>query len=304
MSLCVRAIAGAATIQDGGRPGHMHEGIPHGGAMVPERLARANRAAGNVWDAPAIEWFGKISVVATDDDIVMATHDGIAHRLARGERWDASGRASAQYMALRGGIDAPSILGGRGSLVAAGIGRGLRVGDTLSAADFVAPSGERSARARDANADANALFVERELDVAGPIRVVSGPDLEHFDDDPRIGALATLFAAEFTVSAETSRIGTRLTGARLLRSSADSGRSMPMVRGAIQVPAAGEPIVLGPDHPTTGGYPVIGVVIRADVGRLAAMPIFAKVRFMPVSLADAREAFFAFKLRSTDRRSA
>ena len=77
-------------------------------------------------------------------------------------------------------------------------------------------------------------------------------------------------------------MGARLTGPPLLRSDDDSAPSTPMVRGAIQVPASGAPIVLGPDHPTIGGYPVLAVVIAADLGSFAARRVGARVRFRAV----------------------
>lgn len=72
-------------------------------------------------------------------------------------------------------------------------------------------------------------------------------------------------------------MGARLEGARL--PSEDIGRSMPMVAGAIEVPPSGEPIVLGPDHPTTGGYPVVAVLAHGELGRLYQRALGAPVRF-------------------------
>ncbi|MFN7143590.1 MAG: hypothetical protein ACK4YP_07445, partial [Myxococcota bacterium] len=81
------------------------------------------------------------------------------------------------------------------------------------------------------------------------------------------------------------------------RSSADTALSTPMARGAVQVPAGGAPVVLGPDHPATGGYPVVAVVITADFGALATRPPGAPVRFSAVDLASARAATGAWRRR-------
>jgi allophanate hydrolase subunit 2 len=89
----------------------------------------------------------------------------------------------------------------------------------------------------------------------------------------------------------------RLRGPALARLDDDRGASVPMVRGAIEVPASGEPIVLGPDHPTTGGYPVLAVVIRADQGALAARRPGAAVRFEAVTLEQARATVAALRAR-------
>ena len=101
------------------------------------------------------------------------------------------------------------------------------------------------------------------------LRVVPGPELA--------GALPLLLASTFTLSAASNRVGARLDGARL--PSEEVLRSMPMVAGAIQVPPSGQPIVLGPDHPTTGGYPVIAVLASGELGRLYQRALGAAVRF-------------------------
>jgi allophanate hydrolase subunit 2 len=118
------------------------------------------------------------------------------------------------------------------------------------------------------------------------LRVVLGPDLDVFDR----AAVDALMTATFVVDARSDRVGTRLTGPRL-DYAADStasgaggtpstGISAPMVRGAIQVPPSGEPIVLGPDHPTTGGYPVIATVVRGHLGSLGGRRAGARVQFV------------------------
>lgn len=269
-ALVVARVRGVASIQDGGRRGRMHDGVPRGGALVPELLARANVALGNAWDAPAIELEGAIVVearaatrVACDDEV---------RALAAGERAE----VRARYVAIAGGFDVPEHLGGRGALVAAGIGAWLRAGDELRASDALHAGGELQPRA----ADVAPAFTARDV-----IRVVPGPDLAAFDD-----ALATLLSAELTVTTR-DRVGTRLRGADLARRDADAALSTPMVRGAIQVPASGELIVLGPDHPTTGGYPVAAVVIRADLGHIGAKRPGERVRFCAVTLEEARLAW-------------
>jgi allophanate hydrolase subunit 2 len=86
-------------------------------------------------------------------------------------------------------------------------------------------------------------------------------------------------ASSFTIDARSDRVGTRLAGPRLLSTQDPAAPSAPMVRGAVQTPSSGLPIVLGPDHPTTGGYPVIATVLREDLGSVGARPVGARVRF-------------------------
>lgn len=107
------------------------------------------------------------------------------------------------------------------------------------------------------------------------IAVRPGPDLDAFAD----GALAILTSAPYRVLPASNRVGTRLDGPVLPRRTDYRDRSRPMVIGALEVPRDGQPIVLGPEHPTTGGYPLIAVVASADVGRFHSIRLGGSVRF-------------------------
>ena len=269
----VVAVTGLATVQDAGRPGRMHEGVPPGGALVAEHLAMANAAADNAPGAPGIEVFGAITL-ASDEPLLVAADGDAGRWLRAGEPWlVATAGARVRYAAIRGGVDAPLVLGGRGTLLVAGFGghegRPLRRGDVLRASGAL-PGGPPPTGPKAGGGPAIGP-----LDLQASIRVLPGPDVERFAPE----AFALLLSEPFEVAAQSDRVGVRLRGAALPRTGDDAAVSAPMVRGAIQVPAAGEPIVLGPDHPTTGGYPVIATVIRADVGTLMARPLGATVRF-------------------------
>lgn len=266
----VARVLGLCAVQDGGRRGHMHEGVPRGGALVPELLARANRFVGNAWDAPALEIVGSLRVVA--DTAIATEHGPVASEPGR-----EIAIAGARYLAVVGGFDVPRVLGGRGALASASIGRVVRSGDVLDAVGGAGPPRELPAIDPDHR----------------PIRVLLGPDRARFRDD----AADTLLASDYLVAAAVDRVGMRLSGPPIARADEDASESAPMARGAIQVPASGEPIVLGPDHPTTGGYPVIATVIRADQGALAARPPGALVRFVPVTIDEARDAWRAHAAR-------
>jgi allophanate hydrolase subunit 2 len=248
--LIVERVRGLAMVQDLGRRGHMHEAVPPGGALVPEWLVAANRAVHNPDDAPGLEVYGELVVRATTD-VELAT-DRARQLRADGTLAIASEPARVAYLAARGGVAAPVVLGGRGALLAAHIGRVLRVGDRVELTD-VAPCATSAAP----------NFA------AGPIHVVRGPDLDAFAPT----ALDVLVTSPYTITRASDRVGTRLGGAAIPRRPDYRERSRPMVRGAIEVPSDGAPIVLGPDHPTTGGYPVLAVVVERDIGRLFATRI-------------------------------
>jgi biotin-dependent carboxylase-like uncharacterized protein len=260
----VVSVTGLVTVQDAGRPGHMHEGVPPGGALVPEMLGRANAAAHNEPGEAAIEAMGAIAIVARGA-LLLGTDDGDARALRDGEGYALpGGRARVRYVAVRGGIDVPCVLGGRGTLVAVHFGghegRPLRRGDVLRIG--ATPRHDAPLPGRP---DTDAL-----------VEVVLGPDLERFDPH----TIEMFLGSIFTIDPRSDRVGTRLAGPRLICVPDPESPSAPMVRGAIQVPPSGAPIVLGPDHPTTGGYPVIATVRRGHLGSLSARPVGAPVRFV------------------------
>ncbi len=269
----VVAVAGLVTVQDGGRPGRLHEGVPPGGALVPELLARANAGARNAAGDAGLEVFGSVRLVARGPVLVATDAGDDARLLSPGDELTVTcAGARVRYVALRGGADVPLVLGGRGTLLAAGFGglegRALRRGDRVAAGRAVERGQAPPPRP----------------DLATALRAVPGPDLERFGP----GALEVLAGGAWEVSARSDRTGVRLRGPAILRAGDDAAVSAPMVRGAVQVPASGEPIVLGPDHPTTGGYPVVATVVTADVGALMARPAGAIVRFVVVAARPAR----------------
>lgn len=269
LALRVSRALGLVTVQDLGRRGRMHEGVPGGGALVPELAARANRAAGNDDGAPLFEIMGALAIEC-DARAIVATDDGARRAIEPGERLTiASGAARVAYLAVAGGLDVPEVLGGRGALVCAGLGVVARAGDVVHAC----------APAHDARVVAQRPEPWR---ASGPVRVIPGPDLEAFAPD----ALAVLCGADWTISASSDRVGTRLEGPTLARAAGWVDRTAPMARGAIEVPPSGAPIVLGPEHPTTGGYPLLAVVARADLGRLLATPLGGRVRFVTFAPTD------------------
>jgi biotin-dependent carboxylase-like uncharacterized protein len=252
----VRAF-GLLTVQDLGRPGHMHEAVPPGGALVPALLIAANRRAGNPDGAPAIELLGR-ATLRTETDLVIATDAQPARSLRAGDELEvASEPRRVAYIAPRGGVDAPLVLGGRGTLVCAALGPILRAGARIAI-------GHEHADVRPPD----------ELDEGAPIRILPGPDLDAFEPD----ALDALVSSPYRVLPASDRVGTRLQGLPLPRRAGYVEVSRPMVRGAIEVPGDGQPIVLGPEHPTTGGYPLIGVIASEDLDVFHAIRLGGSVQ--------------------------
>jgi len=258
MSFVVVRALGLVTVQDLGRPGRMHEAVPPGGALVRDRLIAANRAARNPDDAPAIEVLGRL-VIRAERALVIATDTTAARAVpAGGELAVASEPRRVAYLAVRGGIASPLVLGGRGALLCAGLGGLVRAGQRFDSAEL-------------AEAAATSPPSERPEE---PIRLVAGPDPACFAP----GALEILTSAAYRILPSSDRVGTRLDGPALPRTAAPE-ITRPMVIGAIEVPHDGAPIVLGPEHPTTGGYPIIAVVAHTDLGRLFSIRLGGTVRF-------------------------
>lgn len=242
--------AGFAQLVDGGRFGHMHEGVPPGGPLVRSAFERANAVAENAADSCAVEILGTLEVVARHGAVTIADGDRQV-RLMEGQTHLVSTVATAarvRYLALMGGVEAPLVLGSRCSLIMASIGHPLRRGARLLPGLELGPG---STRAPPAPAASSELVVD----------VVA----EGWID------------ATFRVSASSDRTGTRLDGPALALGAMDR-RSTPMVLGAIELTPSGL-IVLGPDHPTTGGYPVVGVVRSASLDALFSKKPGEEVRF-------------------------
>jgi allophanate hydrolase subunit 2 len=115
------------------------------------------------------------------------------------------------------------------------------------------------------------------------LRLVPGPQLAGLSD----ASLAALFAATWRMSPASDRVGMRLAGPRLVWAGAESA-SQGVLPGALQLPPDGQPIVLGWDGPVTGGYPVIGGVIGADLGRLAQIRPGDALRLQAIGVEEAR----------------
>jgi KipI family sensor histidine kinase inhibitor len=264
--LVVLSAQPGTTVQDAGRRGWLARGIPPSGPLDPEAHAATNEAVGNAPFAAAIEVpLGSLSVRARGELLVSV--DGEAPvRLADGEEWKvAPGSQAVRYVAVRGGIDVPAVLGSRSTLFVARMG-GLG-GRALRARDVLPVGAEAECEAQGAGGrqrSEQALVVD------------PGPHVDRFPD----GALEALLGTTFRVSRLGDRVGVRLDGAKIPRDRPDLALPVPMLRGAVQVSTDGTPIVFGPDHPTTGGYPVLAVVRRDAWGALARSRPGEEVRFV------------------------
>ena len=280
------------TIQDAGRWGYQHLGVPVSGPMDPASHRLANALLGNLPDAATLEAtiIGPELRFEQDSTIAITGADlqpmlegtpvvmGSVVRCAPGSvlRFGNRRAGARAYVAVDGGIGVPQVLGSRATHVMSGLGgvagRALHAGDRVPLRDRQ-PSAGGTAR-------------DRRIHEGGSVRlrVMAGPQTEYADPS----ALQVLQRTRFVVSPQSDRMGYRLTGSAL-PTRKDSGEmiSDATVVGAVQVPPSGQPILLMADRQTTGGYPQIAVVITADLPRAAQLVPGDSIQFELCSRADA-----------------
>ncbi|MCS7060249.1 MAG: biotin-dependent carboxyltransferase family protein [Anaerolineae bacterium] len=289
------------TVQDLGRPHAMAYGVPAGGAMDSFALQAANRLVGNSPDAAVLEiTAGQASFVALSTLLAAITGADFQPRLddRPAPMWSSFLlRAGAQltfgvrrfnwgaraYLALRGGIDVPIVLGSRSTDLAGGFG-GL-AGRSVQPADLIGVFGAGAC-------DRSLHCIWRE-DMRPPygtqpvLRMVRGPHLDFFEPASRDSLVNDIWR----VGVQSNRIGYRLEGPAPIRAALTTIPSFGVVMGALQVPPDGRPILLMADAQTTGGYPIVGVVVRADLSLAAQLLPGDTVRFRFVTQEEAIAAW-------------
>lgn len=290
------------TLQDAGRSGVAHLGIGRAGAFDAPALRIANALCGNPAAACGLEitLLGPTLRVTTDARIAVTGApctlqvDGEARALwtplyVRGGQTLAIGSIHSgcrSYLAIHGGIDVERVLGSRSCDVNAHLGafdgRPLRAGDTLP----VAPP---TTTAPHADAQPHwqldpRIWFKHDPDL--PLRCLPGSHFERLDAASR----AAWFGDSFTVTASSNRVGLRLAGRLLALTEPLEMVSEGCLPGLVQLPPSGQPIVFGPEAPTSGGYPRIGQIAAIDLPRLAQLRPGDTVRFTPCSLDAALEA--------------
>lgn len=287
-------LSGAASIQDGGRPGFLRHGLSASGPMDRLAHAAANRLVGNPPDAAAIELGLASATLRVEGGPVRLALAGACgplhgngepladHRsfLLREGAELTLGRPRAGVfatLAVAGGFALRPVLGSlalhRRAAIGGLDGRPLREGDRLPLAGL-SPAGE-----------ADLCLDPVPLEDDRPIRVVLGPQDDHFSPEGR----ATFLEEAFAVSGQADRMGYQLDGPAVAHGEGGFNIvSDATVMGSVQVPGTGRPIVLMADRQTTGGYPKIATVVSADLRRIAQRRPGQPVRFERVDLATAR----------------
>ena len=288
------------SVQDHGRFGYQALGISVSGALDTDSLDIANALVGNEFgneagtgaleirmlgptlkvtaDSVTVALAGTttaIEVIAPEKEVIstcrsVTLHKGQVFRVA------AVGDSAVCYLAVHGGFDLPLVYGSQSTCMSAGFGgfngRILEKGGCLPLRQPVGTA-----------ASQRILRRPPELDNSPVIRVIAGPQDDYFS----AAGIETFFGQGYTVSQAVNRMGMRLEGAAVTHEKGYNIASDGIVRGAIQVPGNGLPIILMADCQTTGGYPKIATVISSDMPKLGRKMPGADIRFKPVCVEEA-----------------
>lgn len=280
------------TVQDGGRHGFRQSGISHCGALDMPALRIANLLVGNDANAPALEiTLGQLTVEFETDGWFALTGAGCEARLDDNAVWTgwrlpmkAGQRLTLKrpqhgmrsYLAVAGGIDVPPVMGSCSTDLKVGIGglegRLLKDGDRL-------PIGKAKRDFMEAQGVKQLLWGNR-------IRALPGPEYHEFDR----ASQDAFWRSPWQLSSQSNRMGYRLQGQILKRTTDRELLSHGLLPGVVQVPHNGQPIVLMNDAQTTGGYPRIACIIEADMYHLAQIPLGQPIHFVQCSLEEALKA--------------
>ena len=279
-------------VQDGGRRGMRRIAVPFAGFSDPKAARRANALVGNEPDAPLLEVCGPPLRLEFDTRTFAALVGGTFEACVERVDLDGGRMAFPPDAAVRlrpgnavvireissgmrvflaiGGLQVPKVLGSSSTDLASGFLRPLSQGDTLAIEHVDA---DRVIREKAAKQETGTV----------EIRVVMGPQDDHFDD----AAIEAFFATVWRAGLDSDRVGVRLDGITIEHRGPKEIVSDGMVPGCIQIPPDGRPIVMLADCPTTGGYPKIACVVEEDLGRLAqARPRETVIRFRRVTIEE------------------
>jgi allophanate hydrolase len=284
-ALVIKQAGPMLTVQDLGRTGFLHVGVSGSGPMDRWSMCFANQLVGNHQSKAVLEFAHVGGMFEVSSPVRFAVAGGSVDISVDGERrhaWESHELRPGQslkigalkgavwgYLSVSGGIETPPELGARSTHLRTAIGglagARLKAGDVLPIAEQspgpLLELGQPWHRSR------------------GPIRVIPGPQSDHFD---RV-AWETFLGGTFTVSASRDRMAQMLDGPQIAAAGGHDIVSDGTVPGSIQVPASGRPIVLMAERQTTGGYPKIATVASVDLPRLAQAPTGTAIRFAAIS---------------------
>ena len=292
------------TFQDQGRSNLYHIGIPFSGAMDNRNFQISNKLVGNETNSPVIEfayqgpllkYFGdnikcaiagdvKFIIRKNDNDIEGNCYQSFT--LENGDEIDiiTTNKSVYGYLAISGEFNLEYQWSSCSINTKANIGsnNGKRIEDTQKI--YISKIN------KDLN-DKKLNYINTKIE---KIRVIKGTNFNYFSDEGK----NIFFDKEFVVSKLSDRMGMRLDGPKIENIIDTNIKSEGLIKGVIQVPADGNPIIMLSDHGTIGGYPKIGVVISADYDKLVQLTPGSKIKFQEVELSSAETLFKLYDLET------
>ena len=292
------------TYQDEGRKNLYHIGIPFSGAMDNRNYLIANKLVGNELNYPTIEfayqgpllkYFGnKINIAITGDVNFKVKKNksvinGISYQsfvLENGDELDiiSTNKSVYGYLAVSGELDIQyqwsSCSTNTKANIGANNGKKLEINQKINISKI-----------NDNLNNKKLNYLNTKIE---NIRVIKGTNFDYFSKEGK----DIFFNKEFKVSKLSDRMGMRLEGPKIENITDTNIKSEGLIKGVIQVPADGKPIIMLSDHGTIGGYPKIGVVISADYDKLVQLTPGSKIRFKEVDLSDAETLFKLYDLEN------
>ena len=292
------------TFQDLGRKNLFHIGIPFSGAMDNRNFILANAIAGNKENTPVIEFAYQGPLIRYKGDKINFVITGdVVFKVSRGKK-EIQGNCYESYLIEDG--DEIDIISTNKSVygylaINGEFNLKLQWGScsTNTKAIIGSNNGKKfKDRQKFEIKKINSNQVRKKIDYFNTkiekIRVIKGTNFDYFSDQSK----KNFFEKEFFVSKLTDRMGMRLEGPKIENIVDTNIRSEGLIKGTIQIPADGNPIIMLSDHGTIGGYPKIGVVISADYDKLVQLSPGSKIKFQEIKLSDAETLFKLYEMET------
>ena len=292
------------TFQDLGRNNLYHIGIPFSGAMDNRNFILANSIAGNKENTPVIEFAyqgpllkfkgekinfnitGNVSFNLIKKEGPIEGNCYQNYTLEEGDQLDifSTNKSVYGYLAICGNFEVQfqwnSCSTNTKANVGANNGKKIEKDQLINILDIHSENSKRRLE-----------YINTKIE---NIRVIKGTNFDYFSDKGK----KTFFEKYFTVTKLSDRMGMRLEGDKIENAVNTNIKSEGIIKGVIQVPADGNPIIMLSDHGTIGGYPKIGVVISADYDKLVQLPPGSKIKFQEIELPDAEMLFKLYQMET------
>ena len=294
-----------STFQDLGRRHLYHVGLPFSGAMDQRNFLISNSLVGNKRDEAVLEFaYQGPSLKVKNENILFAITGNVNFKIKKktskivdGECYKtyllnkddeldiiSTNQSVYGYLAVSSGFKVEKFMGSYSTTARAGVGGNNGNKILVNQKIYIN-------NAKDILNNKKINFLNSKIEF---IRILKGTNFDYFTEK----SIKKFFSEDFTVTKLTDRMGMRLKGPILDNNKETNIRSEGLIKGVIQVPADGNPIIMLSDHGTIGGYPKIGVVISADYDKLVQVPPNAKIKFKLVDLNEAEKLFKFYKMET------